>query len=233
MYPRHQEDVQTHALVPGLRLPLRDRTTAGALLAAQLDEHAGAETLVLGIPRGGVPVAAAIASALGAELDVVVTRKLGAPFQPELAIGAVAADGTRVLDRENVALLGVTQDYLDAVTRRERAEAHRRELRFRGGRPAPWVQGRTVIVVDDGLATGATVLAAVDAVRRQSPRRLVVAAPVGSHQAVELLAGHADQVVCLAQPEPFIAVGLHYRLFDQVEDDEVLRLLEAARGAAK
>ena len=226
MSARERQVTHPHVLMPGLRLPLLDRTTAGALLAAQLDAYASPDTLVLGIPRGGVPVAAAVAAALGAELDVVVTRKLGAPFQPELAIGAVAADGTRVLDRESLALAGVPQDYLDAVTRRERAEAQRRELRFRGGRPPPWVRGRAVIIVDDGLATGATVLAAVDAVRRQSPKRLVVAAPVGSREACELLAAHADEVVVLAEPEPFIAVGLHYRTFDQVEDDEVLRLLE-------
>lgn len=210
-------------------LPFPDRATAGARLAERLESYKGKDVLVLGVPRGGVPIAYEVATALDAELDVIVARKLGAPYQPELAIGAITADGTCHLDRDIVTQLQVGNDYIERATRQERAEARRREERFRVGRPEPRIAGRTVIVVDDGLATGATMFAAVDAIRRQGPARLVVAVPVGSEQACTELGDLADEVVCLARPKPFYAVGLYYERFDQTPDEEVVRLLEAAR----
>lgn len=213
-------------------LPFATRASAGALLARRLEGQGGPNLLVLGIPRGGVPVAAAIADALGGELDVAVARKLGAPDQPELAIGAVTAEGTTHLNTDLVRHLGINAAYLARVQRAELQEARRREARFRGGRPRPRIEGRTVVVVDDGLATGATVWAAAEAVRRQRPARLIVAVPVGSREACEALREVADEVVCLAQPEPFGGVGLHYASFPQLEDDEVIRILAEAADRA-
>jgi predicted phosphoribosyltransferase len=210
----------------------RDRADAGARLAERLEAYRGPDALVLGIPRGGVPVAAEVAARLGGELDVVVARKLGAPGQPELALGAVTADGGRFLNEDTVRELQPSEAYLEAVTAREMAEARHRERRFRGGRPAPRVRGRTVILVDDGLATGATMRAALRAVRARGPARLVVAVPVGSRQACEALRAEADEVVALHQPEPFLAVGLHYQHFEPTEDTEVERLLAAAHPPA-
>lgn len=199
----------------------RNREEAGRHLAAALHDLAGPDTLVLGIPRGGVPVAAEVAGALGAELDIIVARKLGAPYQPELAIGAVTANGGLFIDHEMVRDLGVRESYLNEVTERESSVAHNREIHFRGGRPASRIEGRTVIVVDDGLATGATMRAAVRSIRKQHPARLVVAVPVGSEEACSSLAQEADDVVCPLMPEPFFAVGMYYRDFLPVEDDEV------------
>lgn len=208
-----------------------DRNDAGAQLAERLQEYRGQDVLVLGIPRGGVPVAAAVARALDAELDVIVARKLGAPISEELGIGAVTADGARFLNEEMVNALGVGAPYIDSVTQVQVSEAKRRTVRFRGEAPPPRIAGRCVILVDDGLATGATMIAAARAVRAQSPAKLVIAVPVGSHEACSALKKEADDVVCLAMPEPFWAVGLHYRDFSQTEDDEVERLLREVRGA--
>jgi putative phosphoribosyl transferase len=185
------------------------------------------DPLILGIPRGGVPVAAAVAGRLGAELDVVVARKLGAPVQPELAMGAVTADGGLYIDEQLCAELGVTEDQLAAVIARETEEAKARERRFRGQRPKPRIAKRTVIVVDDGLATGATMRAAVRAVRKQGPARLVIAVPVGSVHARDALKNEADDLICLAAPEPFWAVGLAYDDFQPVTDETVQDLLQA------
>lgn len=206
----------------------RDRADAGARLAERLESYRGQDALVLGIPRGGVPVAAEVARRLDAELDVLVARKLGAPYQPELALGAVTADGGRFLNAEIVSELEVSDAHLARVTAAEMAEAQRRQQRFRGPRPAPRVAGRVVLLVDDGLATGATMRAAVRAVRAQGPARLVVAVPVGSHQACAALRAEADAVVSLYEPEPFLAVGLYYEHFAPTEDHEVRRLLAAA-----
>ncbi len=203
----------------------RDRRHAGDALGARLARYRGTGALVLGLPRGGVPVAARVAAALGAELDVVVARKLGSPISAELAIGAVTADGVRFLNDDVLRALDVSDAYVDAVTAIQQAEAHRREALFRGPRPAPRVAGRTVIVVDDGLATGATMRAAVRAVRAQEPARLVVAVPVGSREATAALRTEADEVVCLHEPEFFGAVGSYYEDFGQVEDSEVQRLM--------
>jgi putative phosphoribosyl transferase len=206
-------------------LPFHDRRDAGRRLAARLAPHAGPGTIVLGIPRGGVPVAAEVARALGAELDVVVARKLGAPHNPELAIGAATADGGRWLNEELLGMLGVSPGYLERVTLEEMAEARRREARFRGGRAAPPLAGRIVILVDDGLATGATMRAAARSVRARGPGRLLVAVPVGAADTVEALRDECDEVVCLACPDPFYAVGLHYVDFGQTSDEEVEMLL--------
>lgn len=208
--------------------PFRDRREAGARLSERLAAYRDAETLVLGIPRGGVVVAAEVARRLGAELDVVVARKLGAPGQPELAIGAVTADGERILNEELVSELGVSPAYLELVTTEERAEAEQRERRFRGGRAAPRMEGRVVVLVDDGLATGATMRAAVRSVRRHHPARLVVAVPVGAPEACDALRREADEVVCLLEPELLFAVGLYYQRFEQTDDEEVRRLLREA-----
>jgi putative phosphoribosyl transferase len=203
-----------------------DRAEAGRRLAEALAAYRGQDALVLGIPRGGVPVAAEVARDLKAELDLVVARKLGAPFQPELAIGAVTANGGLFLDQETVEALGITENYLHDVIHRESEVAHQREERFRGAKPAPRVEGRTVLVVDDGLATGATMRAAVRSVRKRRPGKLVVAVPVGSHHACAMLWPEADELVCLTMPEPFYAVGLYYADFAPVDDREVQRILD-------
>ena len=210
-------------LAPG---PLfRDRVDAGHVLAMELERYRGTDTLVLGLPRGGVVVAAEVARGLEAELDVIVARKLGAPFSPELAIGAVTADGVRFLNEALIRALGLSEPYIMAVTRKQLAEAQLRESALRGNRPRPRIAGRTVILVDDGLATGATMVAAVRTVRREAPARLIVAVPVGSPEACAALRREADEVVCPHQPEEFGGVGLWYRHFDQTEDREVRELL--------
>jgi predicted phosphoribosyltransferase len=171
-------------------------------------------------------VAAEVARILGAELDIVVARKLGAPGIPELAIGAVTADGGRFVNQDVMTEMGVDQAYLEAETARQMAEARRRETWLRSLRPAVNARGRVVILVDDGLATGATVRAALRSVRQQHPARVVVAAPVGSREACRALGEEADEVVCPSQPEPFGAIGFYYRNFEPVEDDRVREILE-------
>ncbi|HUL02156.1 MAG TPA: phosphoribosyltransferase family protein [Gemmatimonadales bacterium] len=209
----------------------RDRADAGARLAQRLTAYRGINALVLGIPRGGVVVAAELARQLGAELDVIVARKLGSPVSAELAIGAVTANGGRFLNTDVIEHLDVSEAYLDAVTKRERAEARRREGLFRGARPAPVVAGRTVILVDDGLATGATMRAAARSLRQSGVGRLVVAVPVGSREACAALRAEADELVCLHAPEDFGAVGAYYEDFSQTEDEEVQRLLRDSATA--
>ncbi len=207
----------------------RDRSDAGRQLAARLEEYReNAGTIVLALPRGGVPVAAEIARELGAPLDVFVVRKLGVPGHEELAMGALATGGARVLNREVVARIGISPEQLERVTARERDEVVRREQLYRGDSPAPDLRSRTVIVVDDGLATGATMRAAVAALRQQDPERIVVAVPTGSADTCDDLQAHADDVVCLATPDPFLAVGFWYDDFGQVSDEEVRSLLGAA-----
>jgi putative phosphoribosyl transferase len=209
----------------------RDRSDAGRQLASRLEEYRErGGVLVLALPRGGVPVGFEIARALGAPLDVFVVRKLGVPGHEELAMGALATGGARVLNEEVVARVGISRAALDAVTAREREEVRRRELLYRGNRPPPEVRGRTVIVVDDGLATGATMRAAVAALRQQEPDRIVVAVPTGSAETSHDLRAEADEVVCLLTPEPFLAVGFWYEDFGQLSDDQVRSLLEAADG---
>lgn len=206
-----------------------DRTEAGRLLAARLEKYAGKpDVIVLALPRGGVPVAYEVARALHAPMDVFVVRKLGIPGQEELAMGAVATGGVRVLNDQVVRGLGIPDYVIDAVVDWETEELKRRERVYRGDRPPPGVRGRTVILVDDGLATGSTMLAAVRALRQQGPARIVVAVPVASPDTCELLKAHVDEVVCAATPEPFYAVGLWYRDFSQTTDEEVRELLQRA-----
>ena len=206
-------------------LPFDDRAQAGRALAAALSERAYADPVVLGLPRGGVPVAAPVARALGAPLDVAVVRKLGAPGQPELAVGAIGAGGVRVLNDDVVAALRLAPAALEEVSARELAELQRRERTYRGDRQAEPLAGRAAVLVDDGLATGATMLAAVRIARAAGAGQVVVAVPVGAPASCRRLAGSADEVICLHRPQPFSSVGRHYRDFEQTSDDEVRRLL--------
>lgn len=203
-----------------------NREAAGDALADALAYYRGADVLVLGLPRGGVVVAARVAEELAAELDVIVARKLPSPISTELAIGAVTVDGERYLNEGLISELAVSDMFLAAVTGVQRAEAKQREQQFRGTRPPPHITGRIVMLVDDGLATGATMHAAVRSVRKQHPARLIVAVPVGSHEACEALAHEADELVCPWRPEPFGAVGLYYESFVQTSDAEVQQILE-------
>src|ERR1700733_5842522 len=215
---------------PGL---IRDRRDAGRLLAEKLAAYANRpDALVLALPRGGVPVAYEVARALGAPLDVFVVRKLGVPGYEELAIGAVATGGVRVLNDQLVERLGIPEQMIDAVAARELQELARRERRYRGGRPPPDVRGRTVILVDDGLATGATMHAAIEALRQQNPARIVVAVPTASPESCEEIREKVDDVICAITPEPFHAVGIWYQDFSQTTDEEVHDLL-AQRNTSK
>ena len=208
----------------------RNRTDAGRRLAEKLAAYADRpDVLVLALPRGGVPVGYEVARALGAPLDAFLVRKLGVPGYEELAMGAVATGGVRVLNDEIVRGLGISEHEIDAAVVRELQELGRRERLYRDSRPPPDVAGRTVILVDDGLATGATMRAAVAALRQQQPARTVVAVPTASPDTCEALKAEADDVICVMTPEPFFAVGHWYEDFTQTTDDEVRELL-ARRG---
>jgi putative phosphoribosyl transferase len=208
-----------------------DRRDAGRQLAQRLAGLAAERPLVLALPRGGVPVAVEVADALGAELDVLIVRKLGAPGHPELGIGALVdgAEPQVVLNDDVIAEVRPSADYIAAEKARQLAEAERRRRAYLGGRAPAEVTGRTVILVDDGLATGGTAKAALRALRRRGPRRLALAAPVAPPDVALAMRAEADEVVCLATPEPFIAVGLHYGDFDQTTDEEVVALLARRR----
>jgi predicted phosphoribosyltransferase len=207
----------------------RDRQDAGRQLAAVLESYAGrSDTLVLGLPRGGVPVAHEVARALRAPLDVFLVRKLGVPGHEELAMGAIATGGVRVLNEEVLTALDISDDVIDAVAAEQQRELERRERAYRDGRPLPTIRGRVVILIDDGLATGATMRAAVAALRKQHPAAVVVAVPVASPQVCEEFQPLVDDIVCAHTPEPFHAVGLWYRDFSQTTDEEVHDLLAAA-----
>jgi putative phosphoribosyl transferase len=212
----------------------RDRRDAGCRLAAELAKRPWRDPVVLALPRGGVPVAFEVARTLGAPLDLLLVRKIGAPGHPEFGIGAVV-DGPEpqtVIDEETAGLVGASPEYLEAERLRQLAEIERRRARYLGGRAAQPTRGRTAIVVDDGIATGGTARAAIVALRRSGAGRIVLAVPVAPPSAVAALAPLADEVVCLSRPEPFRAVGLHYVDFAQTTDAEVVALLKAAEAAA-
>jgi predicted phosphoribosyltransferase len=207
----------------------RNRSEAGRLLASKLNKYANsADVLVLALPRGGVPVAYEVARELHAPLHVFLVRKLGVPAHEELAMGAIASGGVRVLNEDVLSALDIPDEIIDRVTADEQEELERRERAYRDGRPAPEIRGRTIILVDDGLATGSTMRAGVAALRKQGPARIVVAVPVGAAETCADLQEEADDVICAATPEPFYAVGLWYNNFSQTTDEEVHDLLERA-----
>lgn len=208
----------------------RNRAEAGRVLAEHLRKYAGRDdVVVLGLPRGGVPVAFEVATALEAPFDVFLVRKVGVPGYEEFALGALASGGTGVLNEELVKSLGIPREVVAAEVAKETRELQRRERAYRGDRPPPDVAGRTVIVVDDGLATGSTMLAAVQALRERGPARIVVAVPVADPAVCASLRAVADEVVCARTPRPFYAVGAWYDDFGQTSDDEVRELLAQAR----
>ncbi|MHB0859051.1 MAG: phosphoribosyltransferase [Anaerolineae bacterium] len=207
----------------------QDREDAGRKLAEELAEYADREgVIVLALPRGGVPVAYQVATRLGVPLDVFLVRKLGVPGHEELAMGAIASGGIRVLNRDVVRMLNIADEQIDAIAARETNELERREAAYRGGRERVEVRGRIVIVIDDGLATGASMRAAIAALRSQDPAQVIVAVPTASADVCRAFEQEADQVVCLATPEPFYAVGASYLRFDQVSDAQVRELLAQA-----
>ncbi len=210
-----------------------DRRAAGVALARSLARLAADAPIVFGLARGGVPVAYEVARRLGGSLDVLVARKVGAPRDPELAIGAVAEGGVRVLNDELIDDLGVSPEEVEAALLRAEGELETRLVRYRGGRPLAAVEGRVAVVVDDGLATGATALAGLRAIRAGGPRRLVLAAPVGAAPTVAALSVAADDVVCLRQPDPLGSVSAWYEHFGQVSDADVRRLCLAAPDAGR
>lgn len=210
------------------QLPFRDREEAAGLLAQALRHHVGRHPLVLAVPRGAVPMGRVIADALGGDLDIVQVRKLGAPFNPELALGAVDESGWRYLSPD-LDMFGVDAEYIDALAAREVERMRERRRAWMGTRLPIDVAGRTVIVVDDGLATGASMIAALHAVRARRPAHLVCAVAVAAPESLARVRGHADEIVCLAAPAGFAAVGQYYFDFRQVEDDEVARILAASR----
>jgi predicted phosphoribosyltransferase len=207
----------------------RDRRDAGKQLAEKLKAYTNRpEVLVLALPRGGVPVAFEVAQALHAPLDIFLVRKLGVPGHEELAMGAIASGGVRVLNEEVVHTLGIHEQTIERVAAAEQHTLEERERAYRGERPRPVVRGRTVLLVDDGLATGATMRAAVVALRQQEPKRIVVAVPVAAVDTCEEFRAEVDEIVCAVTPEQFVAVGLWYQDFSQTTDEEVRELLECA-----
>jgi predicted phosphoribosyltransferase len=211
--------------------PFRDRRDAGRKLAQKLPAYVGrSNVLILALPRGGVPVAYEVARALNAALDIFLVRKLGLPGREELAIGAIASGGIRILNQDIVRMLSVPDEVIHFVVRRELQELQRREELYRGNRPFPDVRDRTVILIDDGLATGASMRAAVAGLRAQHPARIVVAVPAAAAEVCEAFQSEVDEVVCASMPDPFYGVGRWYDDFSQVTDEEVRSLLQEANG---
>lgn len=212
-----------------------DRDEAGRLLGRELRKRLGArdDVVVLALPRGGVPIGFHVAEEIGAPLDVFIVRKLGVPGHEELAMGAIASGGVRVMNEQVMQHLPIPAQMIEAVAQREQGELERRERDYRGDRPPVDVRGKTVIVVDDGLATGSTMRAAVQALRKMNPRAIIVAVPVAARDTCERLRRDVDDILCLRTPEPFDAVGLWYEDFSQTSDEEVHDLLERAGAKAE
>jgi putative phosphoribosyl transferase len=232
-FARHLKTQETADPVTREVIVYSTREQAGRMLARRLMPHAAHDVVVLGVPRGGLPVAKEVADALGAPLDVVVVRKLGAPGQPELGIGAVV-DGDHpraIFNQDIIEHLGVSDEYIEAEIARQLKEVNRREAAYRGGRTKVPLAGRTVIVVDDGIATGSSIRAALRGVRRQKPKRLILAVPVAPADTIAALRSDADEIVCLETPADFFAVGQFYRDFHQVTDDEVKMILDTKQPA--
>ncbi len=206
-----------------------DRHDAGKRLAAELEEYRETDGLVLALPRGEVVIGFEVSTALQLPLDVFISRKIGAPGNPELAIGATAEIDGIWMDQESITLLGISEEYIRQEAERQRKEIERRIKLYRQGRVLPPLTGKTVIVVDDGIATGYTLLAALKGIRKTNPGLLVAAVPVAPEESWNKVSREADRAICLAKPEPFLAVGFHYLSFEQVEDDEVVDLLRLAR----
>jgi putative phosphoribosyl transferase len=209
----------------------RDRTEAGKYLATKLLSYKDQQdVLVLALPRGGVPVAFEVAQALRLPLDIFLVRKLGVPGHEELAMGAISTGGVRVLNEDTVDYLRIPEHIIDAIAAEELKELKRRELAYRGNRPEPDVKGKTLILIDDGLATGSTIRAAAQALRQQQPARIIVAVPVSAPQTCDEYRIGVDEIICAVTPEPFLGVGMWYLDFSQTTDEEVRDLLERARG---
>ena len=214
--------------------PFRDRFSAGIQLAEKLLDYASIpDVIVLGLPRGGVEVAYEVALRLNTELDVFLVRKLGTPFEPELAMGAIAEGGILLLNDAVVNYMGISKDSIESVAKEELAELERRLKLYRNGRPALELKGKIVVIVDDGLATGATMKAALKAIKRKEPKKTVVAVPVGAPSTCMEIKSDADEVICLKSPEPFTAVGSWYDIFEQTTDKQVQELLKKASDRFK
>ncbi len=203
-----------------------DRVEAGKRLSSELKSVVGRDAIVLAIPRGGVIVGNEVAKALDIPLDLIIPRKIGAPGNAELAIGAMTEDGTTILDQELVRVLQVSKQYVSEESERQRREIERRMKLYRGNAPYPVLANREVIIVDDGIATGSTMKAAISSVRRKGAKKIIVAVPVGPESTIKELEKQADKVICLFKPEPFYAIGQFYSNFDQTSDEEVKRLLK-------
>jgi len=213
----------------GKMAQFRDRRDAGRILAKELTAYADhSDVIVLALPRGGVPVAYEVALALNAPLDIYLVRKLGLPGREELAIGAIASGGVRVLNEDIIQILNIPEEVINIVAQRELQELQRREQSYRGDRPTPEVRERTVILIDDGLATGASMRAAVTGLRAQHPARIVIAVPTAAPETCEAFESEVDEIICAITPEPFTGVGKWYEDFSQTTDDEVRRLLQEA-----
>jgi len=207
----------------------KDRIQAGQKLAEKLLEYKDKDVIILAIPRGGVVVAYEIAKVLNAPLDLIIPRKIGAPYQPELAIGAVTQDGTIILNEDIISYLPIPENYIEAEAERQKKEIERRLIKYRGSAIEPKLENKIVIIVDDGIATGATMLAAIASIRKKKPLKIIAAIPVAPPESLEKIKEYADEIVCLQTPEPFFAIGQFYERFEQLEDEEVIDILNKSK----